>query len=61
MGWALALGGKCSGGITMGDLDRLRAEALRERLCDRPRIREVMAPKNDSSAVGDVGERMPRE
>lgn len=42
-----------------GDLDRLRETAARDRLRDRPRrMREVSAPKNDSSA-GEVGERDP--
>jgi len=70
--WWAALGaGNCSGGSTMGDLDRLRTAATRDRLRDRPRMREVRAPKNDSSAglVGDrkggekvdVGDSMPGE
>ena len=53
--------GRCSGGITIGDLDRLREDAARERLCDRPRILEVMAPKKDSSDGEVVGESMPCE
>ena len=40
----------------MGDLDRFRDVAPRERLRERPRIRAEMAPKNDSSA-GDVAAR----
>lgn len=47
----------------MGDFDR--REASLERLRERPRMREVIAPKNDSSVgepagprdVGDEGER----
>lgn len=52
------MGGKCSGGITIGDLDRLRAAPDRLRLCDLPRILELMAPKKVSS-VGEVVERKP--
>jgi len=51
--------GSCSGGIIIGDLERLWDASARFRLCDRPRMREEMAPKNDPSA-GDVGERDPR-
>lgn len=60
MGRAVEDGGNCSGGITIGDLERLRWSPERERLRDRPRIREVMAPKNDSS-VGEAAPRPPRE
>lgn len=49
--------------MAMGDLERLRDVAPRERLRERPRRRAEMAPKNDSSvgeavvrAVGDAGE-----
>lgn len=52
--------GNCSGGIVMGDFDRLRDEPPRVRLRERPRIRVEMAPKKEAS-VGDVGERGPRE
>jgi hypothetical protein len=55
----LVVVGRCSGGIVIGDLERLWAAFSRFRLCDRPRMREVMAPKKDSSA-GEVGERAPR-
>jgi hypothetical protein len=58
VGRALVVG-RCSGGIIIGDLERLWDAFSRFRLCDRPRMREVMAPKKDSSA-GDVGERDPR-
>lgn len=56
VGWALEVGGNCSGGSTIGDLDRRRELSDRERLRDRPRrTRAAMAPKNDSS-VGDAGD-----
>lgn len=43
--------------MASGDLDRLWEPATsRDRLCDRPRKREVMAPKKESS-VGEAGER----
>lgn len=58
-GWALLAAGSCSGGIAIGDLDRLWDALARFRLGDRPRMRDVMAPKNESSA-GLVGERGPR-
>ena len=45
------------GGITMGDLERLRDVAPRERLRERRRIRAEMAPKKDSS----VGEAVVRD
>jgi hypothetical protein len=52
-----------TGGMAIGDLERLRDVAPRERLRERPRIRAEMAPKNDSSVgeavirdVGDAGE-----
>ena len=48
------------GGITIGDLDRLREAAARDRLRDLPRILALMAPKKESSA-GEVGERGLRE
>jgi hypothetical protein len=62
MGWCAVegVGGKCAGGITSEDFDRLRDAAARDRLCDRPRIREVMALKNDTSA-GEFSERELRE
>ena len=66
MGLAIAVCcdcGACSGGMAIGDFERLRDEAPRERLRERPRIRAEMAPKKDSSVgedtardVGDVGE-----
>ena len=40
----------------MGDFDRLRSVAPRERLRDRPRIRAVIAPKKEAS-VGEETER----
>lgn len=59
MGCAFELeDGNCSGGRSIGDLDRLRGMPARERLRERPRrIRVVMAPKNDSS-VGETAERV---
>lgn len=52
--------------MIIGDLERLCEVGPRERLLDRFRMRDVMAPKNDSSVgdarardvgeVGDVGE-----
>jgi hypothetical protein len=44
--------------MTMGDLERLRDVAPRERLRERPRMRAEMAPKKDSS-VGEAVVRAP--
>jgi hypothetical protein len=50
------------GGSNMGDVDRLREAAARDRLRDLPRIFALMAPKKESSAgLPLVGDRAPRE
>lgn len=57
---AARVGGMFWGGITIGDVDRLRKVPARDRLRDRPRIFALRAPKNESSA-GVTGERELRE
>lgn len=59
-GSAVGAGGNCSGGSTSGDLERLRDDPARDRLRERPRMRDVMA-LNKVSSAGEVGERRPRE
>jgi hypothetical protein len=46
--------GICLGGDSMGDFERWR-DASRDRLLERPRTREVIAPKK-SAVARDVGE-----
>ena len=45
----------CSAGIVTGGFERLSEEPPRERLLERPRMRDVMASKKDVSVGDDTG------